>query len=184
MNQPNPISYNRQLWRSGFISLLLGSMTVLSSLFSGCSSAPQTYPTPYGSTFPMTNQQGVPINSGVFAPPAINSTGMPPGYPAGTLPPGFAVTPPPGTVPMGTMPMGSVQQGTFPTQAYSNGTTQPTNPSLPPFGAPASSFQPGYPQTGYPPNGYPQAGYPQNGYPQGVPLNTMIPPSQPFLFGR
>jgi hypothetical protein len=51
---------------------------------------------------------------------------------------------------------------------------QPTNPSLPPFGAPTSSFPPGYPQTGYPPTGYPQ----------GVPLNTMIPPSQPFLFGR
>jgi hypothetical protein len=162
MNQPNPISSNRQWWRSGFTPLLLGSMTVLTSLFSGCSSAPQTYPTPYGSTFPMTNQQGVPINSGVFAPPAINSSGMPPG----------------------TMPPGSLQQGTFPTQAYPNGTMQPSNPSLPPFGAPASSFQPGYPQTGYPPNGYPQTGYMQNGYPQGVPLNTMIPPSQPILFGR
>jgi len=162
MKQPNPISSNRELPRVGFTQLLLGGMTVLSSLFFGCSSAPQTYPTPYGSTFPMTNQQGVPINSGVFAPPAINSSGMP----------------------QGTMPPGSLQQGTFPTQAYPNGTMQPSNPSLPPFGAPASSFQPGYPQTGYPPNGYPQTGYPQNGYPQGVPLNTMIPPSQPILFGR
>ena len=174
MNQSNPVSNDRELQCTAFTPLLLGSLTFLLSLFSGCCSSPQTYPTPYGSAFPMNTQQGVPINSGVFAPPAINTSAMSPGYAAGTVPQGFTVSPPPGTMPMGNMPMGATQQGAIPSQAYPNGTMQATNPSLPPFGAPVSSFPPGYPQTGYPPTGYPQ----------GVPLNTMIPPSQPYLFGR
>jgi hypothetical protein len=137
-------------------------MIVVASFFSGCCSTPQTYPTPYGSAFPVNTMQGVPINSGTFAPPSINTSAMP----AGAVPQGFAVTPPPGTIP----------QGAFPTQTMPVGNMQTGNmqPSLPPFGSPQTSF----------PAGYPQTGYPQNGYPQGVPLNTMIPPSQPFLFGR
>ncbi len=175
MNQSKPIHGFRELSRNGFTPILFGSMTFLTSFFSGCCSTPQTYPTPYGSAFPANNMQGMPINSGVFAPPSINSAAMPPGYTAGTVPQGFNVTPPQGTIPMGSMPMGSVPMGSVPpSQAFPAGTMQPTNPSLPPFGAPSSSFPPGYPPTGYPPTGYPQ----------GVPMNTMIPPSQPFLFGR
>ncbi|MCY2973682.1 MAG: hypothetical protein NTW52_03330 [Planctomycetota bacterium] len=199
MNQSNPISGFRELSRNGFSPILLGSMTFLTSFFTGCCSTPQTYPTPYGSAFPANNMQGMPINSGVYAPPSINSAAMPPGYTAGTVPQGFTVTPPQGTIqgtiPMGTVPMGTVPTGTVPTgsvpmgavpqsQALPAGTMQPTNPALPPFGAPTSSFPPGYPPTGYPPTGYPPTGYPQTGYPQGVPMNTMIPPSQPYLFGR
>jgi len=180
MNQSNPSSVFRTLPRNRCIPMLLVSMTFFTSFFSGCCSTPQTYPTPYGSAFPANNMQGMPINSGVFAPPSINPAAMPPGYTAGTVPQGFSVTPPPGTIPMGTVPMGTVPMGTVPmgtvpqSQAFPTGTTQPANPSLPPFGAPTSSYPPGYPQTGYP----------STGYPQGVPMNTMIPPSQPFLFGR
>jgi hypothetical protein len=170
MNQSNPSSVFRTLPRNRCIPMLLVSMTFFTSFFSGCCSTPQTYPTPYGSAFPANNMQGMPINSGVFAPPSINPAAMPPGYTAGTVPQGFSVTPPPGTIPPGTIPMGTVPQS----QAFPTGTTQPANPSLPPFGAPTSSYPPGYPQTGYP----------STGYPQGVPMNTMIPPSQPFLFGR